>query len=201
MEFVNTPFNDPSVIKEENKRRGRMGRSQIDNETEGFKSKNLYAERRRRQKLKDRLLELRALMNKATIITDSIDYIKELQKCVGDLSEKLHEMEVTIENEMETQNYEVNAAKEMKEWGIEAEVNVTQIDANKLWIKIVFKKKRGGISKLMEAMSVLGFEFVDMSVTTTKGAVLVTSCVEGIHGGMLEVDKIHELLVEIIRGI
>lgn len=30
----------------------------------------------------------------------------------------------------------------------------------------------------MEAMSVLGFEFVDMSVTTTKGAVLVTSCVE-----------------------
>lgn len=140
-----------------------MGRSQIDSENEGFKSKNLYAERRRRQKLSDRLLQLRALvpnitnaitqllnhfnffylvnkifklyiiylfpnwrncspffqMTRATIITDSIDYIKELQKCVGDLSEKLHEMEVTIENEMKTENYEVDAAKEMKEWGIE----------------------------------------------------------------------------------
>ena len=58
-------------------------------------------------------------MNKATIITDSIDYIKELQNCVGDLSEKLHEMEVTIENEMKSENYEVDAAKEMNEWGIE----------------------------------------------------------------------------------
>lgn len=40
---------------------GRMGRRRLNEDTE-FKSKNLHAERRRRQKLRDRLLKLRALV-------------------------------------------------------------------------------------------------------------------------------------------
>lgn len=55
---------------------------------------------------------------------------------------------------------------------------MTSIDGTRLWIKIVCQKVKGGFSKLMEAMSVLGFDLTDISVTTSKGAILVTSCVE-----------------------
>jgi len=49
---------------------------------------------------------------------------------------------------------------------------------NKLWVKIVFEKKRGGFNRLMEAMNALGFELVDTIVTTSNGAMLVSSCVK-----------------------
>ncbi|XP_059639465.1 transcription factor DYT1-like [Cornus florida] len=184
-----------------------MDSRHINDGTEVYKSKNLVAERRRRQKLSDRLLELRALvpiitnMNKATIIIDAISYIQELQKCVRDLSDEIHEMEAICEEESKTQSEEIDAAEEMKKWGIETEFTVTHIDDNKIWMKIVFQKKRGGFTKLMNAMSVLGFEFIDTSVTTSKGAILVTSCLEGMHGRMHEVDQLRELLPDIIRSI
>lgn len=55
---------------------------------------------------------------------------------------------------------------------------MTRIDENKLWMKIVFEKKIGGFTKLIEALNFLGIELVDTNVITTKGAVLVTSCIE-----------------------
>lgn len=144
-----------------------------EDENKEFKSKNLEAERRRRQKLSDRLLELRSLvpnisnamiqepfnpftwfllliycvlkhificilpckltksfpnsdivsilqMNKATIITDAIAYIEELQSTVRDLSDQLYQMDVTLKEATENQNKQiVDAAEEMKKWGIE----------------------------------------------------------------------------------
>ncbi|PSR98537.1 Transcription factor like [Actinidia chinensis var. chinensis] len=171
---MNSAFEDLSMDEEGNSR-GKMGRRRhnVDDEAMIYKSKNLFAERRRRQKLSDRLLELRALMNKATIITDAIAYIEKLQKIVQDLSNQLFEMEATCEEQLETP---MDAAEEMKTWGIEPEVKATQIDGTKVWIKIVFEKKKGGFTKLMEAMSVLGYEFTDTSATTSRGAILITAC-------------------------
>lgn len=54
---------------------------------------------------------------------------------------------------------------------------MTQIDGDKLWIKVVFAKKRGGFTKLIEAMTEFGFELNDTSVTTSNGAMLVSSWV------------------------
>lgn len=58
-------------------------------------------------------------MNKATTITDAITYIHELQRHVKDLSDKLFEMEATIEQELKTESSEIDAEQEMKKWGIE----------------------------------------------------------------------------------
>ncbi|KAK2978966.1 hypothetical protein RJ640_017530 [Escallonia rubra] len=185
MEFVDTALDDFCMAEEETSA-GRMGRRRhIGDETGEFKSKNLHAERRRREKLSGRLLELRSQvpiitnMNKATIITDAITYIKELQKCVEDLSNQLHEMEAATEEEPATKSYEIDDTKDqMNQWEIEPEVKVIQVDGSKLWIKIVFQKKRGGFTKLMEAMNVLGCDITDTSLTTSKGAFLFTSSVE-----------------------
>ncbi|KAL6282164.1 hypothetical protein ACE6H2_013093 [Prunus campanulata] len=196
MEFVASPLDESCIIEIG----GRMGHRSHNNDDE-YKSKNLHAERRRRQKLSERLLTLRALMNKATIVEDAITYIHELQKTVNILKDQLFDMEVSEEEAPEPKKEEIQAAEEMKKFGIQTGVNVTQIDGNKLWVKAILEKKRGGFTKLMEAMTAFGFELTDTSVTTSNGAMLVSSCVMGFYCETLEVEQTKELMLEIINSI
>ena len=55
---------------------------------------------------------------------------------------------------------------------------MAQIYEKKLWIKLIFEKKRGGFTKLMEALSAFGFELTDTSLTTLNGIMLVTFCLQ-----------------------
>ncbi|KAK7252221.1 hypothetical protein RIF29_36025 [Crotalaria pallida] len=187
--------------------RGRLGKRNYENgETTIFRSKNLETERRRRQKLSTRLLMLRSLvpiitnMNKLTIVEDAITYIKKLQYEVQNLSQELHEMEATSEETPEPKVDEVNAADEMKKWGVQEEVRVTQIDGNKLWVKMVIEKKRGRFNNLIEAMNVFGIEFIDTNVTIIKGAFLITACIKGMDGEKLEEKQTKDLLADIISA-
>ncbi|XP_071699879.1 transcription factor DYT1 [Rutidosis leptorrhynchoides] len=180
-----------------------------DNGNDGkFKSKNLTAERRRREKLKSRMLELRSVvpnitnLNKETIITDAIDYIKELRISVTNLSNQLLDMEAEMANEPSFEMIQIRPEENMKNWGIESEVVVTRMEENKLWVKIVFEKKLGGFTKLIEAIiRMLGAELVDTNVTTTKGAVLVTSCIMGTNGKILVAEKVQEIILDTIEAI
>ncbi|KAK7271076.1 hypothetical protein RJT34_26686 [Clitoria ternatea] len=98
---------------------GRMSMKNYDDDTKVFKSKNLETERRRREKLSARLLKLRSLMNKATIVDDAITYIKKLQDKVKGLCQELCEMEATSEEIAEPKKEGFDAAEEMKKWGIQ----------------------------------------------------------------------------------
>ncbi|PIM98549.1 hypothetical protein CDL12_28969 [Handroanthus impetiginosus] len=83
------------------------------------------------------------------------------------------------------------------------EVQVNHISGTKLWIKIVFQKKRGSLTKLMEAINVLGFDLTDTSVTTSRGASLVTSSAEfagNFPCELLDADQVKKFLFEIIRS-
>ncbi|EOY28514.1 Basic helix-loop-helix DNA-binding superfamily protein, putative [Theobroma cacao] len=169
-----------SGMSDRGPRRGRMGRRRLedDEDDQEFISKNLHAERRRRQKLSDRLLTLRSSMNKATIIEDAITYIQELQKSSQVLTEQLLEMEGSSEEGGKPMADEIDAAEDMKNYGIKEDVNVTNIDGNKLLIRIILEKRRGCFTKLIEAMNYLGFELCETNVTTCKGAMLFSSCVQ-----------------------
>ncbi|KAK6268903.1 hypothetical protein QUC31_013063 [Theobroma cacao] len=198
-----------SGMSDRGPRRGRMGRRRLedDEEDQEFISKNLHAERRRRQKLSDRLLTLRSSvpiitnMNKATIIEDAITYIQELQKSSQVLTEQLLEMEGSSEEGGKPMADEIDAAEDMKNYGIKEDVNVTNIDGNKLLIRIILEKRRGCFTKLIEAMNYLGFELCETNVTTCKGAMLFSSCVQGTYGDNIVVEQTKEFLLEIMRGI
>ncbi|KAK6149814.1 hypothetical protein DH2020_017339 [Rehmannia glutinosa] len=213
MDCVKTAFDDLSIIENRknwirmDKRKNIIQDDEDEDENGKFKSKNLKAERRRRKKLNDRQLELRSLvpiitnMNKASIITDAITYIEELKNTVEELTDQLQQMEAVGVDEEKIKFEAINSEQEMKKLGISPEVEVSHICGTKLWIKIVFQKKRGGLTKLMEAINVLGFDLTDTSITTSRGSVLFTSSAEGTNGGMPDADHIKKFLMEIIRTI
>ncbi|KAL8460226.1 hypothetical protein ACS0TY_031167 [Phlomoides rotata] len=138
-------------------------------------------------------------MNKATIITDAITYIEEQKKSVEELSNQLLQMETT--NNADEEKIKSETIDEEQNSGITPEVEVSHIPGMKVWIKIIFRKKRGALTKVIEAITALGFNLNDTSITTCRGAVLFTSSGEGIHGGMADAEQIKKCLLEIVRSI
>ncbi|KAF8031420.1 hypothetical protein BT93_D0583 [Corymbia citriodora subsp. variegata] len=188
---------------------GRIGRGQLEDggDDTQYKSKNLEAERRRRLKLSQRLLTLRSLvpkitnMNLATILDDAATYIMELQNNVTALSDQLLETEALCEDGPKALVDEIDAAQDMEANGIKPDVQVTSIDENKLWIKIIIPKRRNRFTKLLQTLSICGLELTDTSVTTFKGTMLISSCIRGPPGEMLKASQTKDLLQEIFKGI
>ncbi|CAN0852570.1 Transcription factor DYT1 [Linum grandiflorum] len=192
-------------MEEQSSRKRRTPLVQSDQTGRPCKSKNLFAERRRREKLNDRLHLLRASvpnitnMTKATIIDDAIAYIQELMQNVELLSEQLERFsDDSMPDEVRD---DAAAAEEMTHCGIQEEVEVVRIDEKKLWVKIVMSKRSGRFTKLIEAMTRLGLQPVHTSLTTSKGAFLISSCVETLHVDNGMAQRIKDLLLQVIRGI
>ncbi|XP_047320579.1 transcription factor DYT1-like [Impatiens glandulifera] len=182
-------------------------------------AKNLMAERRRREKLSGRLLELRSLvpiitnMNKASIITDAITYIKELQRHAGDLSDQLLVADDDRESGTNTiicdakvlqkQNKTLTAIS--KDAELQSEVTVAELEGNKVWVKLVQKKETTGcFYKLMDAITMVahGFNFSDITMTTCRGTMLFTCCLIPQEGGQqhtIDIPKIRDFLQGIIN--
>ncbi|KAI4342932.1 hypothetical protein MLD38_027495 [Melastoma candidum] len=210
-QYFNDAFDKMCTIEEResndgNRMTGRR-RKYEDEDAAMFKSPNLHSERRRREKLSRRLLTLRSSvpiitnMNKATIIHDAITYIVELQKNEKALIEELLEVESSYDGEQKPLPYEKDAAQEMERHGIKSDVQVMNIDGNKMWMKVITQKKKGGFTQLMEALSAFGFELTDTCVTTFKGAMLVSSFIEGGYGETLAASQAKELLGQMVGSM
>ncbi|OIV96119.1 hypothetical protein TanjilG_13051 [Lupinus angustifolius] len=205
-DWLCTDIEEFSLATENGSSKGRMGRKKdYNDDTREFKSKNLETERRRREKLSNRLLMLRSLVpNITNASSETLDFlirslsirffykrhllrnlISQMNKAtiIDDATTYITELQGKVESltqelhQMEA-NSDEKTVKNVDEVEVEVEegVRLAQIDANKFWVKIIIENKRGSFKKLMEGMNLFGFELVDTNLINTKGALFIEGC-------------------------
>lgn len=83
-------------------------------------------------------------------------------------------------------------------------MQLCKIGERKFWLKIITEKKDGIFTKFMEVMRFMGFEIIDISLTTSSGAILICSSVqmlEGLcNGDSIDIEKTKDFLLEVMRS-
>ncbi|KAK7390816.1 hypothetical protein VNO78_18911 [Psophocarpus tetragonolobus] len=219
---------DQNEEEEDGKYRRRNGK--------GNQSKNLVAERKRRKKLNDRLYNLRSLvpriskLDRASILGDAIEFVKDLQKQVKELQDELEENADTESNCINgnnnnnnqyvgdaeqgkaqtvgtSENGYVYVSKQKQEDVIdkqtqqmEPQVEVALIDGNEYFVKVFCEHRPGGFVKLMEAFNTIGMDVVHATVTSHKGLVSNVFKVEKKDTETVEAEDLRDSLLELTRN-
>ncbi|KAJ4869136.1 Transcription factor bHLH90 [Raphanus sativus] len=148
---------------------------------ENFKSKNLHSERKRRERINQRIYALRAVvpnvtkMNKTGTISDAVDYINQLlvekQKLEGELR-GFNEVECRgiIAAEVEesavanSQAGKVLSGLNKKVYN-EVNLEVYETGERGFLIRVEQEHKRDGFKRLLEAIDSCGLEIIDVNFT------------------------------------
>ncbi|CAH8374865.1 unnamed protein product [Eruca vesicaria subsp. sativa] len=197
-------------------------------------AKNLMAERRRRKKLNDRLYALRSLvpritkLDRASILGDAINYVKELQNEAKELQDELEENSETEDgsnrqqgemslngtvvtgfqqglscNQNVVPNLKQDADLENsndKGQEMEPQVDVAQLDGREFFVKVICEYKPGGFTNLMEALDSLGLEVTNANTTRFLSLVSNVFKVEKNDSAMVPAEHVRNSLLEITRN-
>ncbi|CAN6870272.1 unnamed protein product [Brassica oleracea] len=196
-------------------------------------AKNLLAERRRRKKLNDRLYALRSLvpritkLDRASILGDAINYVKELQIEAKELQDELEENSetedganrqrggVSLNGTVVTgfhpgiscnsnvpnlkQDVDIENAND-KGQEMEPQVDVAQLDGREFFVKVICEYKPGGFTRLMEALDSLGLEVTNANTTRFLSLVSNVFKVEKTDSEMVPAEHVRNSLLEITRN-
>ncbi|KAF8112708.1 hypothetical protein N665_0062s0056 [Sinapis alba] len=196
-------------------------------------AKNLHAERRRRKKLNDRLYALRSLvpritkLDRASILGDAINYVKELQNEAKELQDELEENSETEDGSNRQQGgMSLNGTvltgfhqgiscnsnlPDMKQdvdlencndkgQEMEPQVDVAQLDGREFFVKVICEYKPGGFTRLMEALDSLGLEVTNANTTRFLSLVSNVFKVEKNDSEMVLAEHVRNSLLEITRN-
>eukprot|EP00250_Pteridium_aquilinum_P002581 c12804_g1_i1 orf=501-1724(-) len=177
-------------------------------------SKNLVSERRRRKKLNERLYSLRALvpriskMDKASIVSDAICYVRELQKQVEEIQADIH---VLQSNKHDVQHGPCHAAvvgnapkmhKNIRKNPIAEhrilELDVSQMEEQTYHLRIHCKKGPGVLVQLTRALEALDFEIVNANLTSVNDHILNTVVVKARNGELLTPEELKKLTLDLV---
>ncbi|XP_047323535.1 transcription factor ABORTED MICROSPORES-like [Impatiens glandulifera] len=153
-----------------------------------YRSKNLVTERNRRTRIKDGLYKLRSAvpnitkMDKASILGDAVKYIEDLKKMAVELQIQLDELDkqddyCDVIRNMESKDVirsrgNLQTRKQNPLGGRKAmkpEVELSQISAREFSLKVHSEKRRGGLTRLLEAVCCLGLQVIDANTTSFDG--------------------------------
>ncbi|KAG2300891.1 hypothetical protein Bca52824_037363 [Brassica carinata] len=138
---------------------------------ENFKSKNLHSERKRRERLNQRIYALRAIvpvitkMNKNGTLSDAVDYINELLVEKQNLEDELsgiNEVECRAEEEGAISNPKAELNKKVNN---EVNLEVHETGEGDFFIRVTQEHKRDGFKRLIEAVDSCGLEIIHVSFT------------------------------------
>ncbi|CAA7020745.1 unnamed protein product [Microthlaspi erraticum] len=146
---------------------------------ENFKSKNLLSERKRRDRINQRLYALRSVvpritkMNKNGTLSDAVDYIKELQVEKQKLEDELNginemecrEIAAKVESVVASPEAEKVSAKLNNKVNNEVTLEVHEIGERDFLIKVAQEHTRDGFKRLIEAADSCGLEIVNVNFT------------------------------------
>ncbi|XP_061372343.1 transcription factor bHLH90 [Gastrolobium bilobum] len=191
-----------------------------ESQNEGYHARNLVTERNRRNKIKKGLFTLRSLvpnitkMDRAAILGDAIDYIKDLQRQVKELQDEAKALDVQ-DYETNTPQLRMPTGKDQggteslpltelnqsssectKKKQMEVQVEVHHIGRTGFLIKLYRKQKQGGFSRLMEAIHSFGLQVANVNMTTFDGKVLNILTVEATNKQDIHPTKLKEYLIQ-----
>ncbi|XP_051142108.1 transcription factor bHLH90-like isoform X2 [Andrographis paniculata] len=176
-----------------------------------YKSKNLVTERNRRERIKAGMFALRALvpkiskMDRVATLGDAAEYIEELLESIEDYKSQIQAMEdedkcgEVINAEPDCPLLKNAVAEERLPPPIPTPpAEVSRLGAKDFAVKVACAHRRGGFSRLMEALDALGLQVVDANVTTLNGS--MSSIVLRVQGGNEEVDpkSLECLLIQLV---
>ncbi|CAN6908209.1 unnamed protein product [Brassica oleracea var. botrytis] len=168
---------------------------------EHFKSKNLHSERKRRERINQRIYALRALvpvitkMNKNGTISDAVDYINELlveKQTLEDELSGINEIECRAEEEAVRVSSKLNM-------NVNNEVNleVHETGEGEFLIRVTQEHKRDGFKRLIEAVDSCGLEIINVNVTRLDLTVMTILNVKANKYGITRED-LRDLLFKMI---
>ncbi|MCO5567906.1 hypothetical protein L7F22_021602 [Adiantum nelumboides] len=175
-------------------------------------SKNLMSERKRRKKLNERLYSLRAIvpniskMDKASIVSDAIDYIRELQKQVCDIESDIVNLKSQKENiaedsrslDLKHLDPLTGLKKKAKQEHWIVELEVSQMEEHIYHFRIHCKKSPGVLIQLSRALESLELEIVNANLTAVDDHILNTVVVEVKNGWSMKTEELRNLALEAI---
>ncbi|CAJ2636460.1 unnamed protein product [Trifolium pratense] len=187
---------------------------------EVYHAKNLITERNRRKRIKTGLFTLRSLvpnitmMDRAAILGDAIEYIKELQRQEIELQDEVKALEVedceknTLQFRVKRDNEQEEGTKSLpltaikqnssdstRNTQMKLQVEVNRIGRTDFMIKLCCEHKQGGFSRLMEAIDSFGLNMVNANMTTFDGKVLNILMVEATAQD-ISATKLREYLIK-----
>ncbi|KAL0371322.1 UNVERIFIED_CONTAM: Basic helix-loop-helix protein A [Sesamum angustifolium] len=158
---------------------------------------HVLAERRRREKLNERFIVLRSLvpfvtkMDKASILGDTIEYVKELRKRIQELETRLRQMEA----ERNSADYKKQSHSNLKEQRISAGGGSTLGREKRKMMRIVEDGGGGAKPNVVESPSrTVGEEVVQVEVSIIESDALVE--IQCLHKEGLLLD-----VMRVLRGL